>query len=211
MWELMTAPETLPFGVSIALMLVIAALEGTSALFGAGLSNVIDAMAPEVDLDMVDGGDVPALSKVLSWLRVGEVPALVLLLVFLFAFGLGGYAVQSVIEQVSGGFLNPGIATVPALAIALPTVHVAGGVLAAILPRDETEAVHEASFLGQSAVVVLGVARPGSPAQAKLTDEFGTTHYLMVEPVDGTAVAAGQTIELSDYTNGVYRGRHADA
>ncbi|MEL7375240.1 MAG: OB-fold-containig protein, partial [Pseudomonadota bacterium] len=214
MWDLVTAPETLPFGVSIGLMLTITALEVVTAVAGAGVSNFVETMVPDlevdVDVDAPEGGDIPALSKLLGWLRVGEVPALILLLLFLLAFGMGGYTVQSIFEQVTGGFLNGWLATIPALSIALPTVHVFGGVLAAVLPRDETEAVHEASFLGQTAVIVLGVARAGSPAEAKLTDGFGTTHYLMVEPEGSAEVAAGQAIELTEYVNGVYRGQPAN-
>jgi hypothetical protein len=50
------------------------------------------------------------------------------------------------------------------------------------MPKDETEAVAETSFIGRIAVITLGNASPGNPAEAKLRDKFGQTHYVMVEP-----------------------------
>ncbi|MEM6638984.1 MAG: OB-fold-containig protein [Pseudomonadota bacterium] len=205
MWELITAPETVPFGVSIGLLLVLAALEAVTALSGTGISNALDAVLPEFD----GAFETPALNSMLSWLRVGQVPAIILLMVFLLTFGLGGYAVQSLIHHVLGDYLPRAIAIVPALFIALPGVHFIGGALNAVLPRDETEAVSDQSLIGQTATVVIGVARAGSPAQAKLTDAFGTTHYLMVEPPKGQEVASGEAIELQNYENGVYQGAPA--
>ncbi len=209
MWDLFIASENLPFSVSITLMVVIAVLEGATAVFGMALSDLVDAIVPEVDLEMgdgPDGGNVPALSQFLGWLRVGEVPALILLIVFLLSFGLGGFALQSIFQGVSGSYLSPLIAAVPALAIALPSLHFLGGVMAAVLPRDETEAVAEASFLGQQATIVLGTARRGSPAQAKLRDAFGKTHYIMFEPVEDNDVSAGAKVTLHEVVNGVFRG-----
>ncbi len=209
MWDLFIASENLPFSVSITLMVVIALLEGVTAVFGMALSDLVDAIVPEVDLELgggPDAGDVPALSQFLGWLRVGEVPALILLIVFLLSFGFGGFAVQSIYQGVSGSYLSSLIASVPAFAIALPTVHFLGGVMAAFLPRDETEAVAEASFLGQQATIVLGTAKRGSPAQAKLRDAFGKTHYIMFEPVEDSDVSAGAMVTLQEVVNGVFRG-----
>jgi hypothetical protein len=51
-----------------------------------------------------------------------------------------------------------------------------------VIPKDETEVVSENSFIGRVAVITLGEALRGKPAEAKLTDQFGQDHYLMVEP-----------------------------
>jgi hypothetical protein len=50
------------------------------------------------------------------------------------------------------------------------------------MPKDETEAVSEKSFIGLVAVVTTGKAGMGSPAQGKLTDRYGQAHYVMIEP-----------------------------
>ncbi len=210
MWELINASENLPFSVALTLMVAIGVLEGVTALFGAAVSGLVESILPDVDLDvdveLDGGGGSPALSQILGWLRVGEVPVLVLLIVFLLGFGLGGFAVQSVVHEITGNWLGAGIATLPALAIALPSVHFLGGLLAAVLPRDETEAVAQDNFLGREAQLVLGHARRGSPAQAKLRDDYGKTHYVMFEPLGDDDVAAGQTVTLTQRRNGVFLG-----
>ncbi len=68
------------------------------------------------------------------------------------------------------------------MAVSLPLVRMLTGVIARIMPKDETEAVSEKSFIGRVAVITLGKAAKGKPAQAKLKDKFGTTHYIMVAP-----------------------------
>ncbi|MCF6235480.1 MAG: YqiJ family protein [Gammaproteobacteria bacterium] len=47
---------------------------------------------------------------------------------------------------------------------------------------DETDAVSEETFIGRVAKITLGKAEISSPAQAKLKDEHGQIHYIMVEP-----------------------------
>ena len=57
-----------------------------------------------------------------------------------------------------------------------------GGLLARVMPGDETSAVSEMSLIGRAGVVVQGVARQGSAAQMKLRDMHGRIHYVLVEP-----------------------------
>ena len=57
-----------------------------------------------------------------------------------------------------------------------------GGLLARVMPGDETSAVSEMSLIGRAGLVVQGIARKGSAAQMKLKDMHGRTHYVLVEP-----------------------------
>lgn len=190
------ADQNLPFAVALALMLLIAVLEGVTTVLGMGLSGILDSLMPEMDVDIdidmdVDvDADVDAthfhptgpLTKVLSWLRIGQVPVLVLLVIFLTAFGLLGLGVQSVANRLTGYFIPSLAAVGVAFALALPMVRFFGGLLAKVIPKDETEAVSESSFIGMVAVITTGKAKKGSPAQGKLTDRYGQTHYVMIEP-----------------------------
>ena len=81
-----------------------------------------------------------------------------------------------------GRMLPAFIATIPALAISLPTVRVLGGVLNKIIPKDETSAVSKDTFIGRVAVITLGKSSKGNPAEGKVKDSFGKYHYIMVEP-----------------------------
>lgn len=190
MMEFILAPPNLPFCVALALMLLIAVLEGVTTTVGMGLSGFLDSIMPEMDVDLdmdadLDAADFHAsgpLTKMLSWLRIGQVPALVLLVIFLTAFGLLGLGVQSVADRMTGHMLPSLPASGISLALALPVVRMFGGILARVMPKDETEAVTEKSFIGQVAVVITGKAKTGSPAQGKLTDRYGQAHYVMIEP-----------------------------
>ena len=188
MLEFIFAAPNLPFAVTLALMLLIALLEGVTTTLGIGLSGLLDSMMPDIDVDVdadMDAADFHAsgpLTRMLSWLRIGQVPALVLLVIFLTAFGLMGLGVQSVANRLTGHLLPALSASGAAFVLALPLVRMFGGILARVMPKDETEAVSEKSFIGLVAVVTTGKAKMGNPAQGKLTDRYGQAHYVMIEP-----------------------------
>ncbi len=188
MIEFIAAGENLPFTVALGLMAAIGLLEGVAALIGLGISGVLDSMLPDVDLPDIDADadfDLHAgsgLTKLLGWLHVGRVPVLVLMIIFLTSFGLCGLALQWFASNTIGFLLPALVASIPSFLAALPCVRVAGGLLAKVIPKDETSAVSEDSFVGRVATLTLGTARRSEPAQAKLRDQFGQTHYVMVEP-----------------------------
>ena len=186
MWQLMLASENLAFSIALTLMLMIAVLEGVAALFGVGMSSALEGFLPDSDMSAhAEVGQIDtdtALSRFLGWLRIGEVPLLMLLVVFLLCFGLSGLLLQAAVQSWAGILLSGWLAVPLALAGSLPCVRMLGGVLQAILPKDETSAVTEDSLLGRIAVITLGVARPGYPAEAKVKDQHGYMHYVQVEP-----------------------------
>ena len=99
MINFLLASQNMPFTVALAVMLIIAFLEGVSTLLGAGIFSFIDSLLPELDIDAdIDSPDFESsglFSKLFSWLRIGEVPAIMLLVIFLTAFGLIGLGFQS--------------------------------------------------------------------------------------------------------------------
>ena len=180
-------------------MLGIAILEGVSTLLFGGVSQLIDAVLPDVDLDLEAELDLDTdvdstlmssngssaggpLTRSLAWMRVGQVPILVLVVVFLTAFGLLGLTIQAALATIGFGVLPGSLAAVPAFALSLPMVRILGGWIGKLVPREETSAVSSDSFEGRVAQIVLGTARIGQPAQARLRDEHGKTHYVLVEP-----------------------------
>ena len=195
--ELITASQNLAFTVAIVIMFVIALMEGVGMILGVGIFAFMDTLLPDlglgvdVDMDLDVGVDLdisqnspPAFSRFLGWLRVGQVPILVLLIVFLTAFGLLGLSMQAIVYSMTGHYLPGTIAWLPILLATLPLVRVGGGLLAMVIPQDETDAVAESTFIGRIAVITIGVARWQYPAQAKLKDEHGQSHYVMVEPLN---------------------------
>ena len=180
------ASQNMPFTVALAVMLIIAFLEGVSTLLGAGIFSFIDSLLPELDMDAdIDSPDFESsglFSKLLSWIRIGEVPAIMLLVIFLTAFGLIGLGIQSFAQKTLGNLVPGSLASIPAVFLGILFVRIFGGILGKIMPKDETEAVAETSFIGRTAVVTLGTASSGNPAEARLKDKFGQAHYVMVEP-----------------------------
>jgi hypothetical protein len=199
-------------------MLAIAVMEGVSTLIGAGLSDLIDSVLPEMDLDVDADFDMDAdldadfhapgpFTRLLSWLRVGQVPILILAVVFLTAFGLIGLFCQSTALKLLGQMLPGSLASIPALIVTFPVVRVCGGILARILPKDETESVSEESFVGRVAVITLGTAAAGKPAQARLTDPHGQSHYIMVEPDLAEArFKQGTEVLIVSHQGAIYKG-----
>lgn len=186
MFEFMTAPENMPFAIALLVLLIIAGLEGVGSLFGVGLSNILDSLFPNTDIALdVEGPDLEApnsFSHVLSWLRVGQVPILVLLIVFLVSFGLSGLILQKFLWATFGFMLPAVIAWVPAFFVSLPAIRIFGTTLNKIIPKDETSAVSKNTFIGRIATITLGTAQKGNAAQGKLKDQFGQYHYIMIEP-----------------------------
>ena len=186
MLEFITAPQNIPFSVALAVMFGIAILEGITALFGAALSGLLETLIPGVefnaDLSDVEVQSPNALSRLLGWLRIGQVPVLILFVIFLTSFGLIGLGLQSLSHTITGSLLPYYIMSIPAVFLSMPSVRVLGGAIGHIMPKDETDAVSPETFIGRIATITLGTAKKGSPAEAKIKDHLGTTHYIMVEP-----------------------------
>ena len=106
MLSLMLASENLAFSIALVLMIMIAVLEGIAALLGVGMSSALESLLPESELSPhTEVGQVDAdtaLSRFLGWLRIGEVPLLMLLVVFLLCFGLLGLLLQGVLPGSRG-------------------------------------------------------------------------------------------------------------
>lgn len=187
MWSFLLSSDNVPFVSALALMLLIGAAEAAGLGGGLALGDGLDGLDGDVNVE------TPSL---LSWINVGRLPLLMLIVVFLFAFGMTGLigqrVVAAVLEQPAPWFL----AAPAAFAVALPVTRVFGRGVARIMPRDETTAVSRDSLVGRVAVVVTGEARPESPAQARVRDQHGQAHYVMVEPDNAADVFAEGTSVL---------------
>ena len=66
------------------------------------------------------------------------------------------------------------------------------GTVKFLLGQEMRAQLAQAGLVGRMATIVLGTARQGSPAQAKVRDQHGQTHYVMLEPdEDGASFQAG--------------------
>lgn len=169
MLSFLGASENIAFVTAILLMLLI----GLVQLVGLG-----DLAGGDVDTDLNADADL----NLLSWLGVGRLPLLMLLVTFLAIFGVAGLILQQAVADWAGAPLDAWIA-VPAVAVvSLPLTGLAARGLARILPQDHTTAVPLEVLIGTTAQVITGRATLGSPARARAEDHHGQAHYVMVEP-----------------------------
>jgi hypothetical protein len=197
------APANLPFTIALAVVGLLGVLEVLSLTLGGGVGVFDGDMDVDADADTEAGG---AWGEFLSWLHVGQIPSMILLITFLLFFGVGGLVLQTVLKNANGSMLPLPLSLLPAFLIALVGMRLSGGVLKKVLPRDESESVSRDSFLGCSGEITIGTARRGHPAEARVRDGFGQSHYVMVEPDnDEQTFPAGSKVVFLKRHDTVYR------
>jgi hypothetical protein len=191
----MFAPELWLFSLAVALLIGVAVAEAVALLIGASPLHWLGGDMPDAPGNIPDGP--------LGWLHFGRLPLLVILVLFLATFALAGFAVQFTARGITSVFLPLPAAAAIAGVGAVFGVRVLGGALARIMPKDETTAVSDASLVGRVGSVVIGTARAGKPAQARVRDQHGTQHYVMVEPEEpDQALEAGANVLLVRHLSG---------
>ncbi len=192
--NILLAPHNLPFSLALALMALGAVLQ----VVAAGVGEAVDIAGGDApDFDAGELPDAGFLGGALDWLGVGRLPLFMLLSLWCALFGLVGLMLQTQFIARTGAPLSVPLAVALSVFASLPLLKIAGTLLRPLIPRDESEAISPDSFLGKQATIELGVARRGHAAQAKLRDEFGTTHYVMVEPKNpDETFAAGSAVVL---------------
>jgi hypothetical protein len=118
------------------------------------------------------------------------------LVVFLCLFGVCGIGLQLLAGSLLGVY-PPALIAIPlALIFSMPLTRISGKGLSKILPSDESSAITDESFIGRTAIVVLGTAKAGTSVQAKVRDEDGQHHYVLVEldQGEGDIPTGGQVI-----------------
>ena len=190
-----------PFTVALLALAAIVVLELVGTLTGQMPSGALDGA---LDLDTDIDAEASGFGAALGWLGVGRVPVVALLMAFLASFGLAGATLQGVSAEAFGGMLPSWLAALPALVAGLFGTRTLGVSLACFLPGDESEASEADGFIGRRARLGAQTAKAGQPAEAKLTDEFGQTHYVRVEPQGGETFAPGASVILTAREGAVF-------
>lgn len=213
MYELLTSPNTIPFSIALAVVFGLFLLEIISAVIGGSILGVgtdapdLDAeldfdLSADVDagLDAADGIDAPEAATsdgVFTWIGARDVPFLIWLVSFLTMFGLFGLIFQSVLRGVLGfdlpGLVASAIVFIPALAV----TRVIANWVALLMPKTETTALRARHLGGYRGTITQGTASRGRPAEVKIKDRHGNTHYLRVEPLhDDDSYPQGSDVTL---------------
>lgn len=208
----LTAPALFPFTLAALVMAGLVLVEGLSLVIGHSLSGIVDGLLGH-DADgfghpgLHTGADsASALSPAawMSWLNVGRVPFLILLIVALAAFALIGFVIQS----VAGAILAPLPAVVAALAafgITIPVLRGSSRVIAKVIPKDESYVITADDLIGSTAEVTLGPLDGGLPGQVRAVDRHGNAHFLRARAApDAPAMRQGERVLLVDRNDAVF-------
>lgn len=179
-------PPYLPFAIAFVVMIGIGLIEAV----GLGLGHL------DLDLDADGGHDVTG--GLLDWLGLGgELPILVWLTSLLACFTLAGTAIQQSATALTGAPLWWGLASGGALVAGALLNTLAANGLARVMPGYETSAITTDDLLRYRGTILEGTARRGAPARAKVVDEHGQAHFVMVEPHDDAdLIRSGETALL---------------
>ena len=171
-----------PFTVAILAVITVGMLELLSiSLSGAGVSEAAEML--------VDTDSLSALT-ITNWLLVRGLPLSIGLLLLMAGFGTVGFLVQLfapapmpyvLVVALLGGYL---------------TLRGGGKLLAPLFGTHST-AVSEQSLIGRKAKVLSPRVAQGFAGEARVVDEHGQIHAVMIEPCEGTDVFnAGDSLVL---------------
>lgn len=166
--DLLLASECTPFAVAAVMLVGLTAIEILAMLLGLSLSEFIGKPQAEGNESIVG---------ILSWLNVGGVPILILLMLFLGFFAIAGFVIQGLAAALWAP-LPAIVASVPAIAITVPMVRASSRLVGRLIPRDESYAVDLSEFIGRTAEVVIGPLDQGLPGRVRLKDAHGNWHML---------------------------------
>jgi len=193
--QLFLAPESLPFAIAAVMLAVLTGLEIVCLLVGFSLGEIIDKAWP---------GDHGGVSGLMSWLNIGGVPVLILLMLFLGLFAINGFVLQSIAQFVWSPLPAP-LAAVPAFVLALPEVRFFSRLVARIVPRDETYAVDLSDLIGRSGEVTVGPLDQGLPGRVRLKDSHGNWHVLRARAArNEAAIAIGAQVLIVDRASNIF-------
>lgn len=200
-----------PFTLAATVMGGLVLIELLSLLIGHSASGVIDSMlghegVPDLhhpDADLAADTDMSP-AGLLSWLNVGRVPFLILLILALAAFSVIGFGLQGIATAL-GGPLPSLIAVPAAIAASVPALRVMSRGLARVIPRDESYAITAEDLVGTIGEVTLGPLDPGLPGQVRVVDRHGNAHFVraraaMSEP----AMGQGESVLLVERADTVF-------
>ncbi|WP_028974395.1 OB-fold-containig protein [Spirochaeta cellobiosiphila] len=198
-------PGNGPFLFALIGLLIFAVVEVVSTFIGASISEFVDDILPDIDIDPDIEADIDTPILVLDWLNLGKVPFLVLLVIILFSFSVSGLSIQLISFSLRDALFNSLLASVISL---IPTVlftHYLGRLVHKLIPQTLTTAIDLESLVGKAGEITIGTAKKGMPAEAKVIDQFGKTHYVRVAPMDDNESYPSKTqIVLIEYSNGVF-------
>src|SRR5262245_16227204 len=110
-------------------MIVVMIAEAIAMVAGVSLSHWGDGL----HIDHPDG----IVGGAFGWLHFGKVPVLIIFVIFLMSFALGGFISQFAVRSVLGFYMPVAVAVPLAVVVAVFGVRVLGGAIRKFVPRSE--------------------------------------------------------------------------
>lgn len=190
--DILLAPDVRPFAVAAAIMLALGGIEVLTMLVGFSLGELVGQDAA-VEADGHHG-----LDGLLLWINAGRLPLLILIILTLGVFSIGGFLLQGIAHGV-GASVPVWVAALVAAAGSIPVIRSTSRGLARIIPRDESYAVSDADFVGKVAQVSVGPLDQGLPGRVRLKDVFGNWHTVAARASsDSQSLPVGASVLLVD-------------
>jgi hypothetical protein len=190
--DILLAPDVRPFAVAAAIMLALGGIEVLTMLVGFSIGELVGQDA-SVEADGHHG-----LDGLLLWINAGRLPLLMLIILTLGVFSIGGFLLQGIAHSV-GATVPVWIAAFVAAAGSVPVIRSTSRGLARIIPRDESYAVSDADFVGKVALVSVGPLDQGLPGRVRLKDVFGNWHTVAARASsDSQSLPVGASVLLVD-------------
>jgi len=222
MIDVFLTPQAYPYSIALCVVAGLFILEIIALILGSSIM-AIGSDAPDVEIDLDADFDIDvdldvdidpeidiapdadiAPSGLLGWLGLSNVPFLIWLVSFLTIFGLSGLILLS--AGATMGITLPLVVTLPAaFIVAAYCTRFIAAIVAAIMPKTESSAMKTRFLGGHHGVISQGTARRGKPAEAKIKDRHGNTHYLRVEPLDDDAeIPQGADVHVIRKRDGMF-------
>lgn len=200
-----------PFTLAAAVMAGLVVVEALSLLLGHSLSVLLDgALGHEAGgwghgmANGADAGGTFSPAALMSWINLGRVPFLVLLILGLAVFALAGFILQALAAAILAPLPAP-VAVVLAGAATLPALRMSTKTVARLIPRDESYVVSAGDLIGATAEVTLGPLDQGLPGMVRAVDRYGNAHFLRARAAPGAAtMESGARVLLVDRVDAVY-------
>ena len=190
--DILLAPDVRPFAVAAAIMVALGGIELLTTMVGLSISELVGKDFA------VEAESHNALSGLFLWINAGRLPLLILIILILGIFSIGGFLLQG-LAHAAGTAIPVSIAAVVAAAGSIPVIRTTSRGLARIIPRDESYAVNDSDFVGKVATVSVGPLDQGLPGRVRLKDVFGNWHTVSARASpDSEALPVGTSVLLVD-------------
>ena len=189
-----------PFTVAALILVGLVVFEIVSVVAGLSFSTLLGHGFAHSD-GHVDHGPLDAW---MSWLNRGGVPLLILIMIALAAFAISGFLIQGIAQAVVAP-LPTLVASMGALALALPVTRTLSRWTARILPTDETSAISQSELIGLVGTVALGPLDQGKPGRVRVRDRHGNIHVLRANAAAGHVIPQGASVLLVDGARGLFQ------